>query len=544
MTDSTATPTPYVRWFARCGIPLVVVLSHLGWLWRDTRMPTDLSLFWSEMPVLAAALSSSEGVSWSALVAPGGWLQFGMAAAQALAGPSALLFQLSEVFWLGVLMLAVAGLVERAAGARAAIAVGGLLGSLPAVVVYARMGWIHLPEAALVSSVAAVWWCAPPGRSRTAGVAVLGALALTLRPSALVWLAPMVLVLIRARAPWPIALAWILGAVPALASLPLYLDAKVAARARYALDVPALLQQLPGLLGGVGALAMGAGMVLMVVRGRGLRLRGAPLFVTLVHALTPVVLFFVFRAGLDNHTQGFVALAILGGIGLSSSRWSTGLIVVGFGLFTGLQHVPTPSGPQQHVVGALHMPMQRQLRNAWRPFVGWSADDVASLLQATCPDGPCVLATDRALGRPDGEEPGHLVLFLLGLDKQVQLVDLRMAGREVPRHVDALLHFDCPSLEPVWNRRYPDSVALRTQVVNHFALRESWVRGVDHQCVVRWMTRHGKLARPDLAPDGELSHPGARGDPMKDPASHRPGHEAPHRPEAGPRSHQPGQGIP
>ena len=301
---------------------------------------------------------------------------------------------------------------------------------------------------------------------------------------------------------WPIALAWGLGALPALFDLPAYLDAKLAARDRYTTDVPALLEQLPGLVGGLGGLLLVVGCMLLAVRAR--RGRGSPaLFVTALHAATPVGLFLLFRAGLDNFTQGFVALAVLAGVGLSVSRWTTGLAVGAFALFTGLQHVPPPPPALSPVVAPLQLPMQMQLRNAWRPFVGWSADDLRALLSATCPDAPCVLATDRSLARPDGEEPGQLVLYLLDLDHRVQLVDLRTMGHQLPRHIDVLLRFDCPTLETAWIRRYPDSLALRAQIVDHFALQDAWVRGLDHQCAIRWMTHHGRLPHAEAAPPGE-----------------------------------------
>jgi len=507
-SPTTAAWSASTRWLAVWAAPLAVVASHLGWLWRDTRMPTDLSLFWSDLPEFASAVAGEGALPRDAVLEPGAWLQLAMALAQWVAGPSALVFQLGDALWLGILMVSVSRLLDRFVGPLAALSATCLVGTLPAVIVYARMGWVHLPEAALVTAAMAVWACGRPGRLQTASVAVLGALALALRPSAVVWLGPFAVGLIAQRAPWPIAVAWALGALPAALSMPRYIDAKLSARARYALDVPALGEQLTGLLGclGTGGLLLG-GALLAVRLWRGPRPHLAALALAVVYSATPLVLFFAFRAGLDNFTLGFVSAAVLAGIGLSVSRWTTGCAVVAMALFTGLQHVPPPPPSVDPILAPLRLPVDLQLRNAWRPFVGWSADDLTSLLRASCPEDRCVLATDRALARPDGEEPGHLVLFLLGLDDRVELLDLRHVGRQMPEHVDALLRFDCPTLESAWIRRYPDSLTVRAHLVDTLSLQDTWMRRVDQQCAVRWMTPHGAFLHPEHAPQGNVLAP-------------------------------------
>ena len=512
------------------------LLTQLRHTLADARLPRDMGLTWADLPALHGVLSGDGALSLlgTVLLEPGGWLELAVALLLRLTGPDPVVFRMVELGWFAALLAFAALLGARLAGARGLMGMVALVGALPAVVVQARLGWIHVPEAVLCLGALLAWEGDRSLRGPRTRVllAVLGALALALRPSAVIWLAPLAVALVLSRpsrkALATVALGWCLGAVPLVLTLPRYLSSKLGARERYAVDVPGLLQQLPDLLGPFGLVVLALGLLALgraVVEGRlSLRpgLRGG---VLAAWVLLPVLAFVVFRAGLDNFTLGFVALAAVAVEGLASRRLAA-LTLLPWLAFTLPQWLepPHPEGLLARVGHFAHLPLGPELRNHYRPYGFWSAADVLALVDATCEAGqPCRVGVDQGLFQPYGEEPGALELFLSGADA-IELVDLREARDRGEADLDALMHYDCGELDGPWRRRFPNSATIFARVVDHNGLAVAWTRPMDFHCRGLWLTPGGTVARPEGLPPGHdgiddlriLGTPGEGEDPATD----------------------------
>jgi len=479
-------------------VGLGVLASHLRFVAVDGRVPADMGLTWTRLPALHAALTT--GGAWPKLSGPGVWLEGLAAALFALSSPDPLVLQLLDMGWLTLLLGGVGVVADRLGGPRAAGAALLVVGTMPAVVLQARLGWVHLPEAALLFALAAA--TASSARWRGPWMGVLGALALALRPSALVWMVPLATFSDwrrgRPSVTVGVGAVWLVSALPSLFMLPEYIQAKLEARARYAEQVPDLWSQLPDQLGAGGLLLVLVGLALAA---RWLwTSRSMPLVRTLgLWTLVPAVLFLASRAGLDNFTPGFAALAVLAAVGLARSRTALGLSMAVWLVYTLPQHLPVAAGSPW--AEAARLPIEPRLRNTWRPHHSWTGDHLRALVTATCGTAPCRVATDHGLLRPDGEEPGRLEHFLLGLDT-VTLVDLRAPGDLPQRTADAMVHYDCPELDAAWRRRHPHSLELYRAMVTAQTHRVAWQQTIDPQCTVYWLVPGGRLRHAEQAPAG------------------------------------------
>jgi len=484
-------------------IALAILLSHTIFLFQDGRLPTDMGLTWTHLPALYEALLS--GGAWPALHHPGLWLEFVVAVVFQFTAPTATVFGSLDLIWLSAILWGSWWVAKQLAGPRAGLGAIVVIGMLPAVVLQARMSWVHIPETALLIGLVGTLSGANPSRSRTAILTVLGFLALTLRPSALVWIVP-VLLLQRWHPPQkrlsrPTLAIWALGTLPTIVGLPTYLDAKLDARVRYTLDVPPLSDQIPDQMGGLGlpVALLGLAFALPWL----FRRRRDPMVGELViWSLLPIALFLGFRAGLENFTPGFAAIAILAGIGLARHTALLGLGMVAWMAFTTLQHSPMPTGAIAQLAEAARLPLAPRLRNSWRPYTTWTADDLAQLVGATCDRRHCAIATDQGLLRPDGEEPGHLERFLLH-ETPIVLHSLRTPDHDPDKAIAAVIHYDCPTLETSWRRRHPHSLGQYREVVQQHNLLVSWSRRIDPQCVVYWLTPDVRVDHPDRLPIGD-----------------------------------------
>jgi len=445
----------------------------------DGRIPRDPGLYWADLPRVWRALG---GGRWEmvgpVLLRPGGWLVVLMATVGRISRDVWLMELLSVVSVATVVDCAgrLGATVGRQQDAAAAVW-GGWLGAvlaagMPLVVVQGRLPWIHLPEAALLGVLMVVLTEDPKlSRWTSWGVAaVAGLLLASVRHSGLVWLLTVV-PLLRGRA-WWLLLPWGVGALPSVGAMLPYLLAKTAARESYASRLPSLMVQSGRMLG--------VWTVAVVSVGLGLRLRHRRwdrlAWVAGAQLLTAGLLWMVFRAGIDNFTPMALGLVILAAGG--TGRWTTGLATAGALWVWTLSFVP---------VGA---PDFRTLHTRWRaPEVR----AIRQLLKASCVEGPCRVGADSGLFMPDGEEPGRLELWLLGLDK-VELIDLRAGPRVLAQTpVEAVAHWDCGERDAVWLERFPRSLKWQRLGRNQWRLAPAWVFRPDDQCALVWWTPDGRL---------------------------------------------------
>jgi hypothetical protein len=390
------------------GHALSVVLA------RD--LPRDLNLAYLALPPLYAG-------DVRLLLEPGGWYNGLLAAWMRLVGPSGPAFAAVPIVWVALTVLGAAGMARAWAGDRAAIAAAAVAAQAPAIVMIARTGWIHAPEAALLSLGG--WALATdPALSRwrtVAALAVTGALALSLRTSGLVWVGVLAVASLRGwrRLPWVLA-AWALASAPLWPTFAQYVGGKAGVRERYAMTVEGLGHQLLFHLGPGGCALVLLGAALLRVRPP------VPLGVLVGGwAAAALGLYAAFRAGLDNFPLLYVAAAVVAGAGLGARTWATGLAVAAWLAYTGV--------------------------TAWHDLTGPPKPDqaatIARLLDETCPTrspaSPCVVVADDGLFAPFPEEPGRLELFLMG-EEATRVTSLRETRMNGPAP-HAFATWSCPA---------------------------------------------------------------------------------------------------
>lgn len=490
-----------------------VIAGHLGFIIRDPRLPRDLGLYYARVPALYHALASplaAAGTLLEAIREPGGGYQVLLATLLRVVGRGPVAFQLVDLAWLSALLVLAHRFARRAWGPWAGLAAVLVAGSIPAVFVYARTAWIHVPEAALLLAVAVAWQADPrlERRPTVALAGLAGAAALLLRPSALIWIGLLLaLAAWRARGERPnprhaaaVLITWGLCTLPPLLSLDDYLQAKIEARARYAAAVPGLGEQLFVTVGPVagGIAALGALFTLWPPRRRSTALLW-------LWALTPALLFALFRAGIDNFTISAVALALLGAAGLGR-RPALGLPVaaVAFALVQVPQWLPPPDPGTwgQHLGGRLGLALKPSFRNPYVPHTAGHGTAVGDLLAATCPptEGRCLVAVDQGLFQPFAEDPGALEIFLGGYDT-VEIVPLAgLTARPAVLPIRGLAHYDCPEMDEKWRERHPESLDTLRALGKAHRLQPVWSADVGEGCRFTWLAPDGTVAAPELLP--------------------------------------------
>lgn len=477
-------------------------LSHASWIVVDDRSPRDLGRFYESLPDLYA------GQNLLALVRPGGWYNAALAVWLHVAGRSTDTFQAADVVALVGVLVGVALVARRLGGPAGGLIAVGIASGAPMIRGLARASWLHVPEAALLLGVLAVLTADPALRRRGAApaVAALGALAVALRPSALPWLVPLVALAAHGagRAGLRACLPWALAAIPAAVTLGPYLAAKLDARERYVSDVPALLPQLMADLGGPSLLAVGIGVLALgwATWQRGLP-AGGPRLVLAAWAVIGLVLWGLFRAGLDNFTIAAAAVAVLAADAIAAAAPAVRAAGLGAALIAGLAPalavLPPRIGPIAFLAGLPGPPGPFNLLRPWR---GTPDPFVSALIAATCP-GPCRIAVEDGLFEPNAEEPGRLGLFLLGRD-DVTLVSLAEGPIDGP--VDALVRWHTPPEETRRrSARYPRVPAMADALAARQGLAPAW-SGAARQGRTRvWWTRGGALISPAPADPGDPS---------------------------------------
>lgn len=570
------------------------VLAHLRFILLDQRLPHDLNLAYTDLPLAWSALVKPEVPIrdfFVAIMRPGGWYEALQAVILAVFGRGAGTFRAIDVVWLAVILGGSALVARRLGGPRAGAATAALAGAMPLLIHVSRSGWIHIPETAL-GVLGLLAWTRDPAMKHwrsPAIIGVVGALALALRPSAMVWFAPLLGVVLLTREglsrPWlarvgAIALAWTLGLAVQLPKLGAYLEYKVQARARYLAILPDVAQQAALLLGPLVLIGVIVGVALWIWPPRaplpeGLERRGrlpSPLLLLLAAwTLGPLALQLLSAAGLDNFPLIAVGAALAGGLGYGArAPRLLALPLAGFLLLHGAQYV-TAGGPMPLWVRALGIvvqpPMGEVVDSPFLPARGFGAAEAEALLRATCgdrlekPQG-CKIAVDQGFFYPYPEEPGSLELLLMR-QENVELLGLMAPIPVRDIQPDALVGYDCGTEDVIWRQRFPHSIAALRELSTEHNLRLAWSYSPIPRCLMTWFTPGGTLldesalppigerpaedARlppkiPQGIPGSQHGQPGASGGPRRgDGAPNQPGG----RPGPPPREgFGPGQGPP
>lgn len=503
-----------------------VAVAHGVFIARDSRLPEDLGQYYKAVPTVFRAFD--DGNLWDVLAGllptSGGWYQALLAAGLRVLGRSAEGFRAFDLAWVTAGLALAWRCGRRLGGPRGGLATVALLGAVPLFVVQGRTGWIHIPEVTLVLATTLAWlrnprlvgWIGP----LTLGLA--GFLALTLRPSGLVWMGTLGLValppLLVRRTAWRglavVGIAWIAGALLMADELPGYLAAKLEARDRYAAQVPSLLSQISTGIGlvpaAVGGLAAAWGLV-RLPRPVALVLGG--------QVLAAIALVAGSSAGVDNFPVAVAAVALAAGRGLvavGEAPWSTARLR---NLVTVLPWLPLPLFLFWHLPqwtsGIPAFPLNDLFVRAGLPvypspgtaFVAWDgpADrEILALLDASCPDRTlrCEVLVDQGLFRPFAEDPGALQLFLAGWD-DVKVWEARMPAKALQvAEPDAALEFECGDRDLPWRTRYPQSVENLVSILRSQGLRPAWSGPFNDTCTLVWLTPGGTLPDPSRAPVG------------------------------------------
>jgi len=466
-----------------------------------------------------------------------GWLDAGLALLLRVFGRSPEVLRAVDLGWLVLLLLGVGRAARQLGGPVAAFVAVALCAGMPGVVIQARIGWIHVPEAALVFAAAAVWLGDRElTRRRTAVVlALCGGLALALRPSGAAWVGTLGLAVAWSTRRWrvlgAVAAVWLLASLPALSELPEYLRAKALARDRYSLAVPDLQHQLLAVLGALSSVGALVGLLPWLRRWRPTPAR-AWLAAWIV---LPLGLVALFQAGLDNHTVFGPALAIAAGCGVAGvertglRRALAALSVPGALLL----QVPLVAPASLEDSGVSFLPgfgsfMDQEDINAFvRPYEVFGRQEVRGLLEATCAGaepGGCRILVDQGLFYPFVEDVGELELFLLG-EERVDLVPLWEARLpDLAPRPHAMATYDCASGDDLWRQRHPSTVEAWRHLTQEHRLEPAWARKVSRACTFIWLAPQGTLVAPEALPHW---NPPPRGGPPPAQRRSRPGDRAP-----------------
>lgn len=512
------------------------LIAHARFILVDTRIPRDLGLYYEGVPHAYDLLNGrtpGTAAEWlHTLGMSTGWYHVFLGGLLTVLGRNQDSFQVPDLLWMGVILVAVAGLGRRLAGEVAALCAVCLTAAMPGVVVAARTAWIHVPEAAIC--LLGLWaWVADPGlaRRRTALVlALVPMLAFSLRPSGFIWAGSMMGLV--AWSAWRgrnaervgrlklalIVLGCALGTIPPLRYFGEYMSAKMASRARYASTLPDALLQIQMMVGALPAWISAVGLVLGIVAalrsirrlrlGEGARPAGALLVLWVGLA---GVLWLLFQAGVDNFTVAGPALALVASFGLASllPRAGSVLSLLAVFVFWFFQWIPQPDGGSivRRTPGLREITFDPHLMNFYRPWSHFGEPEMRALVDATCgrdaKPGECVVIADQGLYVPFGEEPGRLELFLAG-ETRIQLLPIRDVQDPNTQKLDALAEFHCGERDIQWRLRWPRSLPNLETLISAQKLEPAWSMEVGPQCVFLWLTPGGTVQTPEQLPRGGM----------------------------------------
>jgi len=494
-----------------------VVAAHLRFVIQDVRLPRDLGLYYKSMPDLYHALGGAQPfqTAWDALVTSGGWYNLFLSLVFKVFGRSPAVMQAIDVCWVLAVLLLVAATARHLGGPISGLIAVLLAGSFRILVIEGRIAWIHIPELCMVLLALHAWVRDPDLQRRGTAVRLgtFGVLAMMIRPSGLIWVATLVVpVAMRLRRPEArtraslLLIAWGVGALMAFRGIAPYLMAKFGARDRYVAALPGIWEQVGGNLGMVAGTVAVLGALACVLQHR----RRACWLLAFWIVLT-LVMFSVFRAGMNNFPAYGAALAILAGWGLA--RWhraGTAAALLAFLIYQLPQWLPSdrPSEAYRWTLKALRVPFQPTPENYYRSHMGVGAPDVIALIDASCAGTiqDCDIMVDQGLFQPYGEDPSAgLERFVARLD-HVRVWELTWPWRNLTRaRPAALAHFRCGQRELGWRARFPGSLDNLFAAIQGYQLETAREIPWTHDCTLVWMTPGGVLKGPiaPRAPGGE-----------------------------------------
>jgi len=514
------TPSPRERWLwfaAAAAVCALVTVAHLRFAAVDGRPPVDLNRCYLAVPELYDQLEGPSDLP--AALARAARLGTGiydlvLAATMRLVGRSVFVMHGYNVLWVTLVLVGGWLTARRLFGAPAGLGAAVLMANAAGVIVMGRVGWIHVPELALLTLALAVL-AHDPGLRRwpsAVALALAGAAAATLRPSAAIWLATLVPLILWSLRGAPglvgqglrlglIGGVWALGLVPTALELREYLDRKLSMRARYADmgDSPGLYDQLTGTLclpvGGlsvaVGVVA-GIGVIAALVRARRAQL---PFLLLLASWLAvPMAMQLYFVTGPEDFPVLVAGAAILGGAGLARiHRFAVIVPLVLWLPVHAAQWIPAPSAepaagrePAWGAFGGKVHPADH-----YRPYPALHFRDVLERVDRVCGDDKrrrCVVETYHGLFHPVGEATGEYALFLTGRE-HVEVVPLwshKAAGQRRPPP-DGYARFSCRDLEAHWHERFPALAERAAQRERDAGLRSRWEQVLPGGCRFVWM---------------------------------------------------------
>lgn len=493
---------------AALAVVIAVVIAHVSFLLADERIPQDPGLYYRALPELHAAWLAGDAATLArGVMESSGWYNAMVGLTMAIFGVSTLAFSLFDALWVGLILLGVGLIARQLQGPAAALAAVCLAGSMPVIFLVGRTSWIHTPETALILLAVALWAVDRDlSRWRTAiGMALLGILTITLRPSGLVWTATLVpLLVVQGPRRWgrivTVGVAWLVALAVPLQNAQKYMTAKAAARDRYATHLPGLVEQLMSNMGTLAMAAVALGLLAGLLR----RPRRVEPLAVLMLGWTGISLglWVLFQAGMDNFPLIAPAVAILGGWGLARLLRPLALLAVPvFALLYIPQWVPSSSVRFLHRIPGLGAYIYGgDMRNHYRVYQRYGWSDVEALQAATCPDRTCRIAIDQGLLEPFVEDIGELELFLVQAEN-IELISIREGTLPSNLTVDALVEYHCAShSDAQWRERFPDSIDNLAEVMEGLKMLPVWSRQISTACTAIWLTPEGVLADPDALP--------------------------------------------
>lgn len=507
----------------------------------DGRIPWDPARLFTDVPLLWQALHSEPSRALvHGLTHSGGWYELLLAVLLRL-HRAPWVVEAVLVGWVALLVLSTTGLTRRLAGERAGLLAGLVVAGAPSVLLLGRHLWVHLPEAALMTSMA--WaWAADPRLKRwrtVALLAVLGLLLARLRPSGLVPLGLLSLTLLLVpgdqgwrHKPWsrlaPLLLLFGATAGWMLWGLTEYQQVKGPPGLFHHEPLAWSLPQTLWALGPAGAVLLGVGLVSLALAWRAAppsREHRSLWALVALWTLAPPLLMLRYHSGAGDFTWLAPVAAVLTGAGLVRLGPSA-LAVASLPLALAAVVPWTGSPGLADLWGSTVHPLpsdQRLVQTRW-------SQPVLRAISESCPHdqpAPCHVIAPAGLFHPlRSEDLGLLELFLLGRDT----VELRGLGDRVPRGwkrwgVHGMAVWECaPEEHAEWLDKYPGLIPstadlvesldlVATQQVQLGTCTWSWLRPPPAQAdpQLRWsvedyraMGEALRQSRPHLPPEHHL----------------------------------------
>lgn len=498
---------------AALAVVIAVVVAQVSFLLADGRIPSDPGLYYRDLPQRYADWQALDlSAIFNGLIDSTGWYNALIALVMVPLGVSPQLFAMFGALWVTLILVGVGLIARKLHSPAAGLAAVCLTAAMPAVFLMGRTAWIHTPETALVLLLVAAWLHdrTLEHRRTVAAMALLGVLAVALRPSGAIWVGLLTpLLVLGAPRRWlrilAVAVAWLVSLAVPLSNAEHYMLAKAQARDRYADQLPDLMVQIIALVGhlplGMVGVGVAAGGISLLVR-RPKRLE-AMLVVLLLWPGAALLLWAVFKTGLDNFPLIAPGLAILAAWGLARLARPLAAVTVPVFLLVYIpQWIPAASLMSLHRIPGAGLYLHgSDIKNHYRVYQRYGWADLEALVAATCGEEQCILAIDQGLLEPFSEDIGALELFLAGADT-VELVTIRHGKLHPSLDISALVEFHCDSEADLqWRQRFPDSIDNLTTILSTYRLQPAWSRPVRSGCEVIWMTPDGELLDPEAMPE-------------------------------------------